>query len=126
MLSPSETGTVRSVCHEWGLNPDPILAMIDAEGGTAATFIRAVKCSIPEVNRFDKAVDIACRSFVHAMSDMVTSEPDLRINAVLRLKARWAPDHVDNDPKELNQNWGRNVLARWESRDPSIKKDVRA
>lgn len=124
VLSPSENGTVRAICHEWGLDPNPILAIIEAEGGSARHLITAVQCSIPEIKTFDKAVDVACRSYVHAMSDVIKREELLRNTVVGLLASRWAPPNAENDPTNLNPNWGPNVLSLWRRRDPVSAKDV--
>jgi hypothetical protein len=117
-LTGSEQGQVVAVCHQWGLAPAPIFAIIEAEGGSAYHLIKAVQCSEPTITTFIKALDVACRSYVHALSDEAMATGLVRVAVMARLQRRWAPLGVDNDPKNLNANWLTNVLSQWEKREP--------
>jgi hypothetical protein len=98
---------VRAAARHFGLDPAMIQAVDIAEGN----LLRAVQCTFPHVTTREEALDITCRSAVHAMSDY------LKINApggfINYWGHRWAPVGVDNDPHNLNKNWPINVGKNW-------------
>ncbi len=98
---------VLQIARRWGLDPALVQAVVTAEGN----IIKAVQCSVPSVTTRAEALDVLCRSCTHALCDFVianTSE-----GFVTFWQRRWAPTGVANDPKHLNENWARNVLALW-------------
>lgn len=105
--------TIRGKAAYFGVDPDLIQAVYLAEGGTPDTIIKAVQCSLPSVTTFEKAIEVLCRSAVHAMSDFVESEPDMRGDFIRFWGNRWAPVGANNDPNGLNANWQRNVSKLW-------------
>jgi hypothetical protein len=107
---------VQATATHFGVDAGLIQAVVDAEGN----IVRAVQCSIPasdpywsarpEVTDRVKALEVTCRSAVHAMSDfMKTMEPTF----VKFWAARWAPRGATNDPHNLNANWPGNVQTYW-------------
>lgn len=98
---------VRRVAKHFGVDPALIQAVVKAEGN----IVKAVRCSIPSVKTREEALEITCRSAVHAMSDWVklNAAPDF----VNFWAARWAPQGVENDPTNLNRFWPGNVLRIW-------------
>jgi hypothetical protein len=98
---------VRRVANRFGLDPKLLQAVVKAEGN----IIKAVQCSFPNVTTTEQALDITCRSAVHAMSDYIKqTDPE---GFVAFWGARWAPRGVDNDPTDLNANWPQNVQRLW-------------
>ncbi len=102
---------VAAAAKRWGLDPRIPQAVCKAEGN----ILKAVQCSIPSVTTRAQALDVLCRSCVHAMSDFVQITPTERSNFVSFWAKRWAPEGVKNDPTNLNQNWPVNVLNFWAS-----------
>ena len=101
---------VQVAAHQFGLDPKLIQAVVNAEGGNA--IVRAVQCSIPSVTTRAQALDVVCRSCVHAMCDFLVAD-DNRQAFVTFWGERWAPTGVANDPTNLNQYWPKNVMAGW-------------
>lgn len=99
---------VRGIAARFGLDPTLVQAVVNAEGNILA----AVQCSIPSVQTREKAIDVLCRSAVHALCDYLTSTGE-RGPFVDFWGARWAPIGAANDPKGLNANWATNVKALW-------------
>jgi hypothetical protein len=99
---------VRAIAARFGLDPRLIQAVVKAEGN----ILRAVQCSVPSVTTREKALDVTCRSAVHAMGDFL-EEQGLRAQFVDRWAQRWAPVGAENDPTALNANWPTNVKAFW-------------
>lgn len=101
---------VTAAARKFGLDPHLVQAVVQAEGGLKA-IVRAVQCSYPKIDKLEDALDITCRSAVHAMSDWIklNAGPDF----VAMWGERWAPDGVANDPTHLNRNWSSNVLRLW-------------
>lgn len=98
---------VRKVAAQFGIDPALIQAVVNAEGN----ILRAVQCSFPTVTTREKALEITCRSAVHAMSDFLKARyPD---EFVAMWGARWAPEGVENDPTHLNRFWVNNVRRFW-------------
>lgn len=98
---------VAAVARQWGLPASLIQAVVTAEGN----ILKAVQCSIPSVQTRAEALDVLCRSCVHALSDYVyQTEPGSFISF---WGARWAPDNAVNDPTHLNHNWVPNVEKLW-------------
>lgn len=98
---------VRGVAAHFGVDARLIQAVVNAEGN----IVRAVQCSIPSVTTREKALDVLCRSCVHAMSTYVQNhDPGAFIDA---WATRWAPRGAMNDPTGLNQNWSGNVKKLW-------------
>jgi hypothetical protein len=98
---------VARIARKYGIDPQLIQAVCAAEGN----IVRAVQCSYPAITTREEALDITCRSAVHAMSDWikVNAAPDF----VAKWGERWAPDGANNDPTHLNRNWSGNVLRLW-------------
>lgn len=99
---------VRGIAAHFGLDARLIQAVVNAEGN----IVRAVQCSIPSVTTREKALDVLCRSCVHAMSDYIKTA-GLGPEFVVALGARWAPRGAENDPKNLNAHWVANVRDLW-------------
>ena len=100
---------VYRIAKRWGMDPTLIQAVVKAEGN----ILRAVQCSIPSVKTREEAIEITCRSAVHALCDFL-DDSRLRPEFVNFWAARWAPQGAVNDPTGLNQNWAGNVLEIWE------------
>lgn len=98
---------VRKAAKHFGLDPALVQAVVNAEGN----IVRAVQCSIPSVTTREQALEVTCRSCVHAMSDFVKA--NAAVPFVDFWAARWAPIGAANDPKNLNANWPKNVRAYW-------------
>jgi len=87
--------------------PKLIGAVERAEGN----LLQAVRCSLPTTADRDEALDITCRSAVHALADFVLAhDPE---GFVRFWSARWAPRGAENDPTDLNANWPVNVTKGW-------------
>jgi hypothetical protein len=99
---------VRAVAKQFGLDPRLLQAVVNAEGN----IVKAVQCSIPSVTTREKALDVTCRSAVHAMSDFL-HERGLQAAFVEFWQKRWAPNGATNDPTQLNANWSTNVKKLW-------------
>lgn len=100
--------TLRGVCAHFGIDPTLIAAVEKAEGN----IVRAVACSVPSVTTREKALDITCRSAVHAMCDFIKAK-GLQAEFIAAWGAKWAPVGAENDPKNLNKNWASNTLKSW-------------
>lgn len=98
---------VRAVATHFGVDAHLIQAVVNAEGD----ILRAVQCSFPSVQTREKALDVTCRSAVHAMSDFI--QHGQAEDFVSFWAERWAPTNVANDPKHLNENWPHNVFKLW-------------
>jgi hypothetical protein len=99
---------VRAAAAQFGLDPRLLQAVVNAEGN----IVKAVQCSIPSVTTREKALDVTCRSAVHAMSDFL-HERGLQAAFVEFWQKRWAPNGAANDPTQLNANWSTNVKKLW-------------
>jgi hypothetical protein len=99
---------VRAMAAQFGLDPRLLQAVVNAEGN----IVKAVQCSIPSVQTREKALDVTCRSAVHAMSDFL-HERGLQAAFVEFWQKRWAPNGATNDPTQLNANWSTNVKRLW-------------
>ena len=89
--------------------PKLVQAVVRAEGN----ILKAVQCSQPDTKSVEDALDITCRSAVHAMSDyLMAHDPE---GFVAYWAARWAPQGAENDPANLNKNWPKNVAAGWKA-----------
>jgi cephalosporin-C deacetylase-like acetyl esterase len=98
---------VKTISSHFGTDPALIAAVIQAEGN----ILKAVQCSMPSVETVEKAIEITCRSAVHAMSDYIKqTDPD---GFVEFWASRWAPQGAKNDPTGLNGNWPTNVKKAW-------------
>lgn len=102
-IDPDVTKTARA----FGIDARLIQAVIAAEGN----IVKAVQCSIPSVTSRQHALEITCRSAVHAMSDFVKARYGAEF--VEFWAKRWAPQGAANDPTGLNANWPKNVNAHW-------------
>lgn len=110
---------VAATAKHWGLDPHLLQAVVNAEGN----IVRAVAISIPSVTTRQEALEVTCRSAVHAMCDFIKANdpnvdlPDYSTNLerdfVAFFAARWAPVGVANDPHGLNRAWPSNVLSGW-------------
>jgi hypothetical protein len=98
---------VALLAEHWGLPAALLQAVVAAEGN----IVKAVQCSIPSVQTRAAALEVLCRSCVHAMSDFIYANDGSSF--VEFWAARWAPTNVANDPTHLNQNWAHNVEALW-------------
>ncbi len=102
---------VRVAARHFGLDPKLVQAVVNAEGN----ILKAVQCSFPDTKTRAEALDILCRSAVHAMSDYLQQDSSEQSAFVQFWSARWAPRGAGNDPKDLNQFWPVNVLRLWRS-----------
>ena len=100
---------VKAIAHYFGIDAQLIQAVVNAEGN----IVKAVQCSVPTVKDRAEALDVLCRSAVHAMSDWVKQDPERMKGVVSFFGNRWAPPNVANDPNHLNANWIPNVTAGW-------------
>ena len=99
--------TIKTIASHFGIDPTLIGAVERAEGN----ILKAVQCSIPTVETREKALEITCRSAVHAMSDYIKqTDPDGFVEFWAK---RWAPVGASNDPTKLNANWPKNVKKAW-------------
>jgi hypothetical protein len=98
---------VAQTAKYFGVDAALIQAVVIAEGN----IVRAVQCSVPSVTTRQQALEITCRSCVHAMSDYVKAQHGA--DFVAFWAARWAPQGAANDPHGLNKNWPVNVRAHW-------------
>lgn len=98
---------VRAIAARFGIDARLIQSVVNAEGN----IVKAVQCSIPSVTTREKALDVTCRSAVHAMSDFI--QQGQSDDFVKFWAARWAPRGVANDPHDLNANWSGNVTKLW-------------
>jgi len=100
---------VAKVAGHFGLDPQLIQAVVKAEGD----ILKAVRCSFPNTPDREKALDITCRSAVHAMSDYIKDQRSQQQSFVDFWAARWAPIGAANDPNNLNRHWAKNVSTLW-------------
>lgn len=98
---------VARISKYFGIDAALIQAVVRQEGD----ILKAVRCSIPECRDREQALEITCRSAIHAMSDYV-KEHDAP-SFIAQWAAKWAPRHVANDPRDLNKNWPIGVLKMW-------------
>jgi len=111
---------VLKMAKHFGLDPTLAQAVVKAEGN----ILKAVQCSVPTVTTREQALDVLCRSAVHALSDYVKANPD-RINEFVAFwGARWAPEGAANDPQGLNAHWVKNVQLLWNPPQASPAKEV--
>lgn len=100
---------VRRIAKHFGVDAALIQAVVRAEGN----ILKAVQCSIPSVTTREQALEITCRSAVHAMSDYLKADRISAAGFVTFWAQRWAPQGAANDPTSLNKNWPVNVLKFW-------------
>ena len=106
---------VAAVAKRFGLDPKLIQAVVNAEGD----ILKAVRCSLPTTPNRAAALDITCRSAVHAMCDFIRTDASQDESEPLDKRFvdfwanRWAPEGAANDPRGLNANWPVNVLKLW-------------
>ena len=117
-LDLKSNSSVLFAAKHWRVPASLLFAIIQAEGGSAA-FLTAIQCSVPTCGSFESALDIGCRTIVHAMGDYIQSEGHLRQNFLNLLASRWAPIGAENDPTNLNANWKHNVAQGWRASDPA-------
>lgn len=98
---------VRRLAKRFGVDPALIQAVVKAEGN----ILKAIQCTFPNVKTREEALEITCRSAVHAMSDYVKAES--AAGYVAFWAHRWAPQGAENDPTDLNKNWPANVTKLW-------------
>lgn len=101
---------VRGVSQHFGVDAALIQAVVNAEGN----ILKAVQCSIPSVQTRDKALEVLCRSAVHAMSDYIRLQSSSRAEFIAFWGERWAPIGAGNDPRGLNANWVPNIRKLWD------------
>lgn len=99
---------VLAIARHFGIDAGLIQAVVNAEGN----IVKAVQCSIPTITTRADALDVLCRSAVHALSDFVKNG-DENAQFVQFWAQRWAPVGATNDPANLNANWAHNVSALW-------------
>ena len=107
MAKPAIDPDVARVAARFGIDPALIQAVVQAEGN----ILKAVQCSLPSVQTREAALEVTCRSAVHALSDYVKAHAGPEFVAFWA--ARWAPVGVANDPHGLNAHWPTNVLKGW-------------
>jgi hypothetical protein len=101
---------VRAVAHEFGIDPDLLQSVVNAEDGDIAG---AVREAVPSVTTRVGALRVAARSAVHAMSDYIKhGGTDRRDAFIMYWGRRWdwgavpAADHLD-------ECWVENVYRLW-------------
>lgn len=104
---------VRTTAQRFGLEPRFLQAIVNAEGD----ILRAVRCSIPSTKDRQTALEITCRSAIHAMRDFITAY-GFAETYVEFFGSRWAPIGAGNDPTSLNKNWVPNVYRLWRGHPP--------
>lgn len=102
---------VKEVARFWGLDPELMQAVVNAEGPGNA-IVKAVQCSIPSVKTRSEALRVLARSCVNRMDDFIVKQK-LGKEFVEFWAERWAPRGVSNDPTDLNKNWPVNVNKFW-------------
>ena len=105
---PIDLDVAKASAH-FGIDPKLIQAVVQAEGD----ILKAVRCSVPTTKDRADAIDITCRSAVHAMSDFLKAGGGTSAQFVAFWAMRGAPDGADNDPTHLNANWPKNVSKLW-------------
>lgn len=106
-IDPDVRRIARRFAGESSTFPKLIQAVVRAEGD----ILKAVKCSVPSCKDREEAIEITCRSALHAMSDYM-----IRLDAdgyVEYWGAIWAPAKAKNDPTNLNVHWVPNVKRLW-------------
>lgn len=102
--------------RRWGLPPQAIQAMLEAEGNKQGkdpnAILRAVRSSLPKTVTRQEAIEVACRSFTHALSDFIVQH-QFGPTFVSFLANRWAPVGAANDPHNQNKYWPQNVTRLW-------------
>jgi hypothetical protein len=98
---------VKRIAQAFGIDAALIQAVVLAGGD----ILKAVRCSVPSCRDRQQAIEITCRSAVHALSDYVKAQH--QGDFVRFWAARWAPVGATNDPRDLNQNWPGNVSRLW-------------
>lgn len=98
---------VKRIARHFGVDAALIQAVLVAEGN----IIRAVQCSLPKVTTREEAIEVTCRSAVHAMSDYIKTNDGPGF--VAKWAEKWAPNGAKNDPRGLNAHWPTNVLRLW-------------
>lgn len=98
---------VRAIAEQFRVDPSLIQAVMQAEGN----IVKAVQCSFPSVTTREAAIEITCRSAVHAMSDYIKIQN--KEGFIQFWAKRWAPVGATNDPNNLNANWSSNVSRLW-------------
>jgi len=102
---------VRRIALRFAGNAPAMARLIQAVERAEGDILKAVKCSLPDTTTREQALEITCRSAVHAMVDFIAANnPDAFVNF---WAARWAPEGVANDPHNLNKNWPANVSKLW-------------
>lgn len=101
-----DTDVARISAH-FGIDARLIQAVVRAEGD----ILKAVRCSVPLCKDREQALEITCRSAIHAMSDYVKTHDGKLFVAFWA--SRWAPVGAKNDPTALNANWPTNVSQGW-------------
>lgn len=99
---------VITTAKRWGLDPKLLQAVVHAEGD----ILKAVQKSLPKTQTRQDALEITCRSCVHAMRDFLV-EYHFGQTFVTYWGHRWCPPNAANDPRGLNGNWVRNVALDW-------------
>jgi hypothetical protein len=98
--------------HFAGASP-AFAKLIQAVDIAEGDLVKAVQCTYKEVTTREQALDITCRSAVHALADYIAQHGS---SSFVRFwGARWAPIGAKNDPAGLNANWTRNVQKLWSS-----------
>lgn len=101
---------VATTARHWGLDPKLLQAVVQSEGD----ILKAVRCSVPSTKDRQEALEITCRSGVHALCDWVKLGAEGGASGFVDFwAARWAPVGALNDPTHLNANWRDNVRALW-------------
>lgn len=98
---------VRGVAQSFGLDQQLLQAVVNAEGN----IVKAVQCSVPTVTTRDEALRITARSLVHRLCDFTKAHDGPGF--VQYMATFWAPVGAPNDPRHLNANWPKNVVAFW-------------
>jgi len=98
------------IAKHFGVDPHLIQAVVRAEGN----ILKAVQCSIPSVTTRAEALQITCRSAIHALCDWTKAGAQGGPEGFVQFwAARWAPQGAANDPQGLNAHWPTNVTRLW-------------
>jgi len=109
---------IKKVSSQFGTDPTLVQSIQNAEGGTRAHLIKAVKCSIKKgwdglnsQQQYERAIKITCQSINHRQGDYIKrTDPDGFVDYIA---SYWAPVGASNDPTHLNKNWPKNVKKFW-------------
>ena len=109
-IRPIDPDTAR-ICRRFAGTSKSFVNLITAVEQAEGNIIKAVQCTYKDVKDRDTALDITCRSAVHAMADYLAGSSGF----VRFWQQRWAPSGAANDPTNLNAHWEGNVSRLWKA-----------